>query len=112
MRVTAVHTNQQTFGTKVKIQGKLKQAFASKDGGAALNEYIKTLESNGHNDNFVLSYALNQKNHAFIHADVLKLNGTKIYVGKSVTQSISENECPNLAKMYLEACQNFHPFLQ
>ena len=111
MRVNCIQSNQQTFGTSVKINKQLRNAFSTRDGGAALNEYIRALENNGNNDKFVISYAINKRNHAFFHADVFKLKGTKIYVGKNINQLIPQDGCPNLAKMYLEASQNMHPFL-
>lgn len=110
MRVSGVQLNQQTFGTKVKINKQLRQSFSRKDGGAALNEYIRTLENNGINDNFVVA-SVNKKNNALFHADVLKLKGLQLYIGKSVLQSAPTDECPNLAKMYLQASQNMHPFI-
>ncbi|MBR6127304.1 hypothetical protein IKQ21_06425 [bacterium] len=112
MRVNCIQSNQQNFGTKVKINKKLKKSFSSKDGGAALNEYIKTLESNGNRDNFVISYTINKHDNTSFHADVLKMKGAQLYVGKSIELNIPPDGCPNLAKLYLEASQNFHPFMQ
>ncbi len=110
MRVARIQSNQQSFGTKVKINKQLRKSFSQKDGGRALEEYIKALENNGNNDSFFIASGVNRQNNHFMHADVFKMKGVQLYVGKTIEQNLPEEGCPNLAKMYLEAKQNLHPF--
>ena len=111
MRVARIQSNQQSFGTKVKINKQLRKSFSQKDGGRALNEYIRILENKGKNDSFFIASSVSNNNNALMQADVFKIKGLQLYVGKTIKQNLPDEECPNLAKMYFEASQNLHPFL-